>query len=195
MDPAGMPLVGHDEAYEDIGEVRAWVLDLEKRWAEEQERRRVRVTDRQAWARLEAHIAGEPQAVWAFVTDPAKRSVFVQGVVGVDEATINGRRGVGTRNHCMHGEGASFEEVLDWRPFDYFTLQNIAPGLGSWTSTEEFRAAEGGTAVTIRLRLPRSARDRAALEPLRDVVAGMYQASLERVGEVFAREAADRPTP
>ncbi len=190
IDPAGMRLVEHREAFEGIGEVRGWVHDLEARWVEEQERRRVRVTDRQAWARVEADIPGEPQSVWAFVTDPAKRPVFLPEVIGVDETTVDGRRGVGTRNHCVHGDGASYEEVLDWRPFDYFTLRNTAPGIGSWTSTEEFEAAGDGTHVVIRLQLPRSARDRAALEPVRDMLAGMYQAALDRVRAVFAETAA-----
>jgi hypothetical protein len=30
--------------------------------------------------------------------------------------------GVGTKNHCMHGKDAIIEELLDWRPFDYFTV-------------------------------------------------------------------------
>lgn len=31
--------------------------------------------------------------------------------------------GAGARNHCAHGKGVSTETVLDWRPFDYFTME------------------------------------------------------------------------
>jgi hypothetical protein len=40
-----------------------------------------------------------------------------------------GRTGAGTRNHCAHGKSVSVEEVLDWRPFEYYTcLQEVMPG-------------------------------------------------------------------
>jgi hypothetical protein len=34
-----------------------------------------------------------------------------------------GRTGVGARNHCAHGKGVSMETILDWRPFDYATIE------------------------------------------------------------------------
>jgi hypothetical protein len=39
----------------------------------------------------------------------------------------NGRRGIGTENHCMHGKDAIVEEVLDWRPSEYLTLSTLLP--------------------------------------------------------------------
>ena len=34
-----------------------------------------------------------------------------------------GRTAAGAVNHCMHGKNLSMiETVLDWRPFDYFTV-------------------------------------------------------------------------
>ena len=48
--------------------------------------------------------------------------------------------------------------------------------------------------MIIRLQLPKSASDRAALEPARDMVAGLYQAALDRVREVFAETAAAQGT-
>ena len=41
--------------------------------------------------------------------------------------TGNRRRGIGAENHCMHGKAAVVEEVLDWRPFDYFTVSSLLP--------------------------------------------------------------------
>src|SRR5258705_178907 len=43
------------------------------------------------------------------------------------ENSSNRRRGIGTENHCMHGKDAIVEEVLDWRPFDYFTASTLLP--------------------------------------------------------------------
>jgi hypothetical protein len=30
-------------------------------------------------------------------------------------------------NRCMHGKDAIIEELLDWRPFDYFTVSTLLP--------------------------------------------------------------------
>ncbi len=199
MDPVALGFVRHAESFEGVGEVSGWVHDLEPRWQREQELRRVRISDRATWVRAEMDIPAVPAAVWAFVTDPASRPLFVSGVVAVDETPADGRRGVGTRNHCEHGEGASYEEILDWRPFEYYTVRNTSPGLGWWTTMHELQPTESGTHLVIRLQLPRAARDRAALEPHRDVVAGLYRSSLQQVRGHFRAmtpaEAAEAPVP
>lgn len=50
-------------------------------------------------------------------------------VPGQRDLRARGQRaqGVGTRNHCMNGKDAIIEEVLDWRPFDYFTVSVQLP--------------------------------------------------------------------
>jgi hypothetical protein len=41
-----------------------------------------------------------------------------------------GRTGPGSRNHCDHGFGGITETILDWRPFDYFTVELTPTGGG-----------------------------------------------------------------
>jgi hypothetical protein len=42
-------------------------------------------------------------------------------MTAVVEDLADGRRGVGTVNHCRHGKNVSVEEVLDWVPPEYET--------------------------------------------------------------------------
>jgi uncharacterized protein YndB with AHSA1/START domain len=184
LDPELLGLVEHRQRYESIGEVAGWVHDLEPRWQRELEMRRVRVTAKQQIAALEAEIAATPQEVWAYVTDPTRRADFVAGVVSVNETPADGRRGIGTTNHCVHGEGASLEEILDWRPFDYFTMKNTMANVGSWITTEELEPSGPGTRVTLRFQRPRSAKDRAQLEQILPFILPVYEASLARVAEL-----------
>jgi uncharacterized protein YndB with AHSA1/START domain len=185
--PASLDLVEHRQSYEGIGEVVGWVHDLGPRWQRDQELRRVRVTARDEFARLEADIPASPPEVWAYVTDPARRADYVPGVERVDETPVDGRRGVGTTNHCVHGAGVTLEEVLDWRPFDYFTLKNAMPAMGgSWVTTEELEEIDGGTHVTIRFQRPRAAKDRAWLEQALPMMQPLYEASLARLAELMA---------
>ncbi|HEU5324548.1 MAG TPA: hypothetical protein VFV59_01585, partial [Candidatus Limnocylindria bacterium] len=52
--------------------------------------------------------------------------------------------------HCVHGKSASVEEILDWRPYDYFTIQNDVrmPLLRPFRTTYELEDTPTGTRVT-----------------------------------------------
>lgn len=182
--PEPLGLVEQTESYVGLGEVRCWVHDLEPRWAREQELRRVRVSESETLASVDGNVAASPQALWAIVTDPARRPDFISGVTRVDETPLNGRRGVGTQNHCMHGDDATLEEVLDWRPFDYFTMRTVVPGLAKWVVMQEFVPTDAGTRLTIRIQRPTSAKDRATLEAQREMLVDKYRAGLNRLASL-----------
>ena len=45
----------------------------------------------------------------------------------VDE--LQGRTRAGARFHCAHASGDFFNEVVDWKPFQYYTVHQKAAGL------------------------------------------------------------------
>ncbi len=188
LDPEVIGMTRHDEAFESVGEIGGWVTDLDARWVREQEQRHVRVGGKEAFATLEMEVAADPSTVWAFVTDPSNRPQYVPGIVRIDETLAGGRRGIGATNHCVHGAGASLEEVLDWRPFEYFTLKNSMAGVPSWVTTEEVAPTEAGSRVTIRFQRMRNAKDRAAFVVHQDGMLGLYQVSLESLRDRFAAD-------
>ena len=77
----------------------------------------------------------------------------------------DGRRGVGTTNHCMHGPHAIIEEILDWRPFDYLTLTTLlpAPNIPKVLMSYTFAETDRGTHIEIRVAKVRPT-DQATLE-------------------------------
>lgn len=195
LEPAPLGLRVYRDEFEGIGEVVGWVHDLEAAWRRERELRRVRVSEKETALLIEADIPGPQQVVWEWATDPVRRPQFVPGVLRVDEASA-GRRGVGTTNHCMHGEGVTLEEILDWRPFDYFTLQTTLPNGLSATIMEELVETEAGTHVVIRVGKQKSARGRETFAQMRDMIDGLYQASLAQLGrlvEAESRGSGDEP--
>jgi len=103
--------------------------------------------------------------VWEYFTLPSLRPKW-RGADEVRETSENGRRGVGTTNHCIHGAHAIIEEVLDWRPFDYATLATLVPipGAPKVILTYTFlESAGGGTHIEIRVAKPKP-KDKAFLE-------------------------------
>ncbi len=126
IDPAAQGLVEHRELIDIIGEVKCWVRDLEAAWERENERQRNEVTRDKAAIVIELDIAAPRPSVWEHFTLPSLRPKW-RGADEVREISENGRRGVGTTNHCIHGAHAIIEEVLDWRPFDYMTMATLLP--------------------------------------------------------------------
>jgi uncharacterized protein YndB with AHSA1/START domain len=127
VDPAALHMRRHAEEVEDMGTVEGWIQDLHERWAEERERRRVRVSREEA-ADVTTYELPAPRALaWSYMTEPGRRAAWDPGIKRVDEATTGGRRGMGTRNHCVHGKDVVLEEILDWRPYDYYTTEVKPP--------------------------------------------------------------------
>ncbi len=195
LNPEPLGLIEYRDEFEGVGEVGGWVHDLEAAWQRERELRRVRVSEKETALLIEADIPAPQQVVWEWVTDPARRPQFVPGVLRVEEMASAGRRGVGTTNHCMHGEGVTLEEVLDWRPFDYFTLQTTLPNGLSAVTMEELVEVADGTHVVVRVAKQKSARGREAFGQMSDMIAGLYRASLAQLGQLVMEASDSRESP
>lgn len=134
IDASGTGLAEHDERYEDVGDVRAWLVDLEDRWRDEQEREAIAVTPEDADMILVEEIPLSPAVAWDVMTDPRKQMLWRLGVDAVDMDNPGGARGVGSTTHCVHGKTTIAQEILDWKPYRYYTYSERNPvGMCLWT--------------------------------------------------------------
>jgi uncharacterized protein YndB with AHSA1/START domain len=158
MDPAAQGLVEHSETIDVIGDVKLWLGDLESAWQREVERTHVEVTQPDAHVSWSFDVAAARQTVWEHFTVPSQRQLWWPAEA-IIETSGNKRRGVGTENHCMHGKNAIVEEVLDWRPFDYFTVSTLlpVPGAPKIRLTHAFRDQTNGvTRIEMRVAKPKA---------------------------------------
>ncbi|MBI2777796.1 MAG: DUF2652 domain-containing protein [Chloroflexi bacterium] len=167
IDPAALGLRPHVETYDRIGDVPGWVLDLERRWQEEEARARVRVAPEDAVLDLAITTTAPPQVAWEFLTKPGQRMSWQPWVTEVTiEGATGGRRGPGSSNHCMHGKDAVVEEILDWRPYDYVTDRTILDtpdGPVKVLHTIELEPVPDGTVIHLRFGAPRTKRELAQM--------------------------------
>jgi uncharacterized protein YndB with AHSA1/START domain len=179
IDPSSVGMAGHTESYDDVGEVPGYMLDLEARWREEQERRVVRVEAEDALIDLTGELPAPPELVWEWLTSPTKRQLWQPGVLRVEQDNPRGVPGVGTTNHCVHGDETIYEEVLDWKPFDYFTDRSRGSFGTALFMYELAPTDEGGTRLTLRMAAE-SDEDRAAFEamvgPFTQMIQGVFDA-------------------
>ena len=170
VDVSALGMRASGETYAQIGTVSLWVHDLGRRWQEEEESRtRVIVDERHTAYRFDTPTSAPPQVAWEFVTAPGRRITWQIGVTGVEMIATGNRRGVGATNHCMHGKDASIEELLDWRPYDYFTYRNTLPtpmGPVRFLATTEFEPTPSGTIIHQRFAAPKTATERTIMEQL-----------------------------
>lgn len=193
-DPVALELVEHRETFEHVGEVVGWVADLGAAWLAEQERTRILVEPANAMATLEFDLPAPPAIAWEYLTSPARRPRWQAGVQEVIQMTPNGRRGVGTTNHCVHGTDAVVEEVLDWRPPEYFTVNSLlpVPNVPKLRSTDRLVATASGTHVTMSFERPRSAKDRAIAEAVLPQFEPAIRAGAEALVPLLLEEMARR---
>jgi len=188
-DPATAGMRAYRESFESVGEVAGWVTDLRAAWEAEQRRGRTKVTEDDAFPAAMINAAVPREILWEWMTSPARRMQWTSGVTEVDETLANGRRGIGTVNHCAHGKNVSIEEVLDWVPPEYVTkrITMQVPGVPRMVITMELIArGPSETDVAFRLKRPRSAKDRLIAEGIWDQI----RPGVERDGAILVELAA-----
>jgi hypothetical protein len=148
------PLVAHSEVYAHIGEVRMQVLDLHKVWEREQEKQRFVVTPEEAWLNFEWEAPHALSIVWEYLTTPRLEQKYAGYDLVERTDSLGGRFQTETTYHCAHGEIHFFNKILDWKPFDYVSLeQNISVGI-KLVQTRRVREVPTGTKLIFHLRKP-----------------------------------------
>jgi uncharacterized protein YndB with AHSA1/START domain len=193
--PEGLEMTPHLETYEVVGDIPAWVHDLERRWQEEDARARVRVEPEDAILQADLPTAAPPPLVWEAVTTPGGRMAWSLGVTGVTTDSEGGRREVGATNHCMHGQDDIIEEILDWRPFDYLTMRSTLQtpdGPITFNNTLELEPTTAGTIVHMRFAPPDSEREREIVTGMLPMFQGMFDADRVALQTLVATKLAER---
>jgi uncharacterized protein YndB with AHSA1/START domain len=182
IDPAAQGLAEHRETIDIIGNVKLWLRDLEDAWQKENERTHLEVTQADAYLTWDFDIAAPRQTVWEHFTVPGQRQKWWP-TEAIIENSGSKRRGIGTEIHCMHGKDAIVEEVLDWRPFDYFTVSALLPipGAPKIMLTHAFQdRANGATHIDMRVAKPKP-KDRAFVD---QAVAKFRESITEAIGNL-----------
>lgn len=195
LDPGALGMIDHVETYDEIGDVPLWVHDLERRWQEEEARVRVRVAPGETMLDLSVETIVAPQTAWEFLTKPGQRMSWQPWVTSVEiKGATGGRRGPGSANHCMHGEDAVVEEILDWRPYEYVTDMTILEtpgGLVKVPHTIEFEPTDTGTTIHFRFGPPDTPREAEAMVTIGPAYGAALSAALPDLVAQLEAESAE----
>jgi hypothetical protein len=128
LSPAALGLVAQPVSLAIARPLQAYVLDLHASHAANLAGRRAFVAAAGADGVISQVLPAPPPVVWEWLNDPAHRSRWMAGRAWHAGQRPGGRTGPGARNHCDHGFGGITETILDWRPFDYFTVELATTG-------------------------------------------------------------------
>jgi hypothetical protein len=152
------------EAYEHLGEVKTYSMDLHERYQEITEDRRITIDEKDADLVFRVDFPTPPPVTWEWIQDPVRRNLWTGGHVHWTMGERpKGRTGKGASNHCAHGNSISTEVTLDWRPFEYSTVDSFDNGKKTFSETFRFEALpNGGTRLhdimQVHLPMPRFIR-------------------------------------
>jgi class 3 adenylate cyclase len=140
------------EHYEHLGNVETYSYNLKPRLEALLSEQRVRIGPEDAQVITKHDYAFSAPVVWEWLNDPVKRTLWnpEKKVVFKHISMSGGRSGVGTLTHCVHGKKiAMAETVLDWHPFEYFSVEQIIPPFTCLATYELNPLPNGGTRLQV----------------------------------------------
>ena len=139
-------LTPHRETFADVGEVQMYVDDMHAVWERLKDRVRIEVRPEEALGIYKFEFPVPASILWEYLTKPEHRAVLL----GVDKAElhnkVHGRTAVDSVYYCYHGEEVSARmTILDWQPFEQFTMDCPTPMNASFYNTLILEPTKDGT--------------------------------------------------
>lgn len=144
------------ENYEHLGDVQTYSYDLHPRYQSLIEARHLFIKADEAHVSVSVDYPVTPAALWEWLNTPEKILTWSPGRHMVPVPRLGGRTARGARNHCVHGKDlVMIETVLDWRPFEYFTVMQESKVLpGDFYITYDLEPlGENGTRMRVNINM------------------------------------------
>ncbi len=165
--------------YEHLGDTGIGALDLRERYRALTADRVAFLAESEADVTLRERFRTPPSHLWALLCDPGRRGEWEVGSDWSLEQRPGGRTGAGTSHHCANSKFR--EEVLDWRPFEYYTVR-LGRGRFRFLITGELHADDD--AVGYRWSMAAETR---APRALRSALSRVFAYRLMQMPERFRR--------
>ncbi|MGR8919403.1 MAG: DUF2652 domain-containing protein [Gammaproteobacteria bacterium] len=195
----------HGERYDELGAIHGRVLDLADAVSRRDRVPRHYVAGDAADFCLATTVPAPPSLVWAYHIDAGRRLRWQNDTTSVENtAAPDGRTGIGSDSYCDHGSYRLNHRIVDWRPFEYMTMDTTPTGRAlikppRGLATFEFEdLGDGRSRVWMRMRAhDRGPLTRALLRLARPLLEKTWAGHYARLIEVIEgdRQAASAQTP
>ena len=176
----------YHEYYEHIGRINMYVHDLQPVWIREREKRRLRISNQEAWFSVTADLPVPPPVAWDFITKAIFKVKWMDmiSVKRIDED--GGRTGVGSKFHCAHDIGDFYYTILDWKPFEYYTTLEVAEPLAiEYNLTYQLNPKSSGCQLIMNFGIPFKGDD---LDPKRTMYLEANQQAMILLKDLISKQ-------
>jgi len=147
-------MIAHQENLDQLGPVKGLVYSLQTAWEEFKEQRVVRVESENAYLTISDIIPLPPAVTWDYMNEDDNWSVWSNADKTIIQHPEPGRNGVGQEKHCIHGKDTLIHNIVDWRPFQYYTTDLVVNGKVNFRHSVVLEPADGGTRVSYFVEAP-----------------------------------------
>jgi hypothetical protein len=138
------------EAYTHLGEVHTISMNLDTRYLELVEGRRDVLVEKDADLVVSQLFRVSAPIIWDWLSDPHKRSLWFKGSAWESKERPEGRTLPAAQNHCA--SSGFIEYILDWRPFNYYTVR-LKMGILAMKITSELHPVSEGILLQWNMKL------------------------------------------
>jgi hypothetical protein len=138
------------EVYAHLGEVLTISTNLDFRYRELVEGHRDVLIEKDADLVVSQMLRVPPSVLWDWLSDPHKRSLWFTGSAWEAKERPAGRTLPSAQNHCA--SSGFIETILDWRPFDYYTVR-LKKGILKLKITSELKPVPEGVLLQWNIKL------------------------------------------
>ncbi|HEY7565665.1 MAG TPA: DUF2652 domain-containing protein [Acidimicrobiia bacterium] len=144
--------VEHREVFENLGDTRLFVRDMQPIWQRELERRIVEVPSDSIVLEGSVDLNVPPEVAWDYLS----RLEFRQLLVGADRMEVADRQsdnrvGEGSSYTCYHGGRQTKQLVLEWRPFERIVTKDQVNAKLTCLTEFSLTPTEAGTMLSLRI--------------------------------------------
>lgn len=140
----------YSETCEHIGEIKGFVYDLHPALKVIMGKNEITVAPEDTWFMVDTFLPVNTTLAWEFITDPSYRRRWLKASKITLDGSEKGRIGIGTTYICAHGKHKINQVIVDWKPFDYLTVDTIMPLKGILRSTSKLTPDGNGTNISWR---------------------------------------------
>jgi uncharacterized protein YndB with AHSA1/START domain len=140
----------YSATFEKLGEVTGSIHDLHAVWEYQREQHRIMVKPEDTWLEVETVLPVSLALAWEYVTEPNFRKQWLSANTVTAHTNDKGRAGIGTTYVCAHGKYKINQVIIDWRPFEYLTVDSAMPMKGMQRHTTHLTPRGSGTRVSWR---------------------------------------------
>ena len=138
------------ESYKHLGEIKTSSINLAERYRQPIEGRKVFLSSEAADVSVAYEFSVSPATLWDWLNDPRKRIRWMKGSAWEAVERPGDRTGPAAQNHCSASD--VLELILDWHPFDYYTV-NLNKGVLNIMITGELEPTSKGTQLKWNIKL------------------------------------------